>query len=54
MHDLYFNSLTGRSINTNLKDISSVFNYKSKKEIEQRFNQNNSRQKILNKYQTNS
>tara|TARA_X000000950_G_scaffold243020_1_gene297796 strand:+ start:16873 stop:17793 length:921 start_codon:yes stop_codon:yes gene_type:complete len=54
MHeDLYFNSLTGRSINTNLKDISSIFNYKSKKEIEQRFNQNNSRQKILNKYKSN-
>lgn len=55
MHeDLYFNSLTGRSINTNLKDISSVFKYKSKKEIEQRFNQNNSRQKILSQYKTNS
>ncbi len=51
--DLFFNSITGRSINTNLNDISSVYNYKSKKEIEKKLHQLNNRNIIIPKYKKN-
>ena len=51
--DLFFNSITGRSINTNKYDISSIYNYKSKKEVENRLNQKNNRNLIITKYKKN-